>query len=213
MNVSTLKSDTHHWLFHRPSLFFVQKIPSGLERVATAKTIPSLGIPMEENQMEKKLQVAISLAIFLMVVFSLTAIALSGEHGINRVLSPYSVETTADRFETAVREKGLKVFSRYDHAGAATEFDLELRPIITLAFGNPKYGTPFMAIEPTAGIDFPPKAVVYEDNEGKVWLAYNTADYLYNTIFKRHKLQFPEEHITFFEGVLEDLVAKAIAEE
>ncbi len=158
----------------------------------------------------KKIQTLMAFVIFFILVFSLAETAQSEDHGINRVLSPYSVETTADRFETAVREKGLKVFSRYDHAEAASEFDLELRPLITLAFGNPKYGTPFMAIEPTAGIDFPPKAVVYEDDEGKVWLAYNTSEYLYNTIFARHGLEFPEDHVAFFEGVLNDLVSQTI---
>lgn len=148
------------------------------------------------------------------IIISLSAmlIAHPEEDGINRVQSPYTVAETADRFEAAVREKGMKVFSRYDHASAATEFDQELRPLVTLAFGNPRYGSPFMATEPEAGIDFPPKAVVYEDEDGSVWLAYNTSDYLYNTIFVRHDLEFPEDDIAFFEGVLDDLVSQTIAE-
>lgn len=133
------------------------------------------------------------------------------EKGMERVQSPYSVEETADRFEAAVREKGIKVFARYDHGAAATEFDQKLRPVVTLAFGNPKYGSPFMAEQPEAGIDFPPKAVVYEDDNGSVWLAYNTSEYLYNTLFARHGLSYPEDHIAFFEGVINELVAKTIA--
>jgi hypothetical protein len=29
----------------------------------------------------------------------------------------------------------------------------------------------------------PPKALVWEDDQGKVWLSYNSSDYLYNTIY------------------------------
>lgn len=151
------------------------------------------------------------------VITTSVAIASAGrvhadKHGINRIPSPYSVSVTADRFEAAVREKGMKVFSRYDHSAAATEFGQELRPLVTLAFGNPKYGSPFMATQPEAGIDFPPKVVVYEDTSGAVWIAHNTSDYLYNTIFVRHRLDFPKEDITFFENVLADLLSKTVAQ-
>jgi len=157
------------------------------------------------------LQIASAAIISLTVVLTSIETGYAEENGINRVQSPYSVAETADRFESAVREKGMKVFSRYDHARAATEFGHELRPLVTLAFGNPKYGSPFMAAQPEAGIDFPPKAVVYEDENGLVWLAYNTSDYLYNTLFVRHSLEFPNDHIAFFESVLDDLISQTIA--
>ena len=37
-------------------------------------------------------------------------------------------------------------------------------------------------------IDVPPKALVWEDDQGKVWLSYNSAEYLYKTIYSRHGL-------------------------
>jgi uncharacterized protein (DUF302 family) len=40
-------------------------------------------------------------------------------------------------------------------------------------------------------IDLPPKALVWEDDQGKVWLSYNSADYLFNTIYKRHGADAP----------------------
>jgi hypothetical protein len=39
-----------------------------------------------------------------------------------------------------------------------------------------------------AAIDVPPKALVWEDDQGKVWLSYNSAEYLYKTIYPRHGL-------------------------
>ena len=36
-----------------------------------------------------------------------------------------------------------------------------------------------------------PKALVWEDDQGKVWLSYNSADYLYKTIYPRHGAEAP----------------------
>jgi hypothetical protein len=37
----------------------------------------------------------------------------------------------------------------------------------------------------------PPKALVWEDDQGKVWLSYNSSDYLYRTIYRRHGVAVP----------------------
>jgi uncharacterized protein (DUF302 family) len=102
------------------------------------------------------------------------------------------------------------VFPRFDHAAAAKEYGLELPPLVVISFGNPKYGTKFMAQEPLAGIDFPPKAAVYEDADGRVWLAYNSSPYLYEVVFKRHGLDYPEGDVAFYAKLLEELTAKAV---
>ena len=41
-------------------------------------------------------------------------------------------------------------------------------------------GTPSLVKTPLLAIDVPPKALVWEDDQGKVWLSYNSSDYLYN---------------------------------
>jgi uncharacterized protein (DUF302 family) len=74
---------------------------------------------------------------------------------------------------------------------AAKKFDLDMRPRTVIVFGNPKLGTPVMVKTPLLAIDVPPKALVWEDDQGKVWLSYNSADYLYKTIYTRHGLDAP----------------------
>ena len=37
----------------------------------------------------------------------------------------------------------------------------------------------------------PPKALVWEDDHGKVWLSYNSAEYLGKVIYARHGLADP----------------------
>ena len=119
---------------------------------------------------------------------------LAADHGLITEQSRYSVRETVARFEAAVKEKeslGFMVFTEIDHAAAAKKFGLEMRPRTVIVFGNPKLGTPVMVNTPTLAIDVPPKALVWEDDQGKVWLSYNSAEYLGNIIYARHGLADP----------------------
>ena len=105
-------------------------------------------------------------------------------NGLVTVESAFSVGETMDRLTAAVTKAGLLVFARIDHAGNAAQVGLELRPTELLIFGHPKGGTPLMQDKQTAGIDLPVKALAWEDEEGKVWLTYNEAQW----IATRHQL-------------------------
>jgi uncharacterized protein (DUF302 family) len=54
----------------------------------------------------------------------------------------------------------MNVFARIDHAAAAAEVELTLRPTELIIFGNARGGTPLMQSNQTVGIDFPLKALV-----------------------------------------------------
>jgi uncharacterized protein (DUF302 family) len=47
-----------------------------------------------------------------------------------------------------------------------------------LVYGNPRVGTPRFIQHPTLAIEFPSKALVWEDAGGKVWLSYNTSEWI-----------------------------------
>ena len=118
-----------------------------------------------------------------------TVAAYAADDGLITKPSRYSVKETVSRFEAAVKEReaaGFMVFTEIDHAAAAKKFGLDMRPRTVIVFGNPKLGTPSMVKTPKLAIDVPPKALVWEDDQGKVWLSYNSADYLSNTIYPRH---------------------------
>jgi uncharacterized protein (DUF302 family) len=78
-----------------------------------------------------------------------------------------------------------------------------MRPTKLLIFGNPKAGTPLMVAAPSLAIDLPLKALVAEDDSGKVWVSYNSPEYLQ----QRHGV--PEELIKNI-AVVGPLVAKAV---
>jgi uncharacterized protein (DUF302 family) len=102
----------------------------------------------------------------------------SNENGLIHVVSPRSVPETLKKLEAAIEALGLKVFTLVDHSGEAEKAGLKMRPTQLLIFGSPKGGTPVMVAAPTLAIDLPLKALVWEDADGKVWVSYNSPDYL-----------------------------------
>ncbi|MDH4052198.1 MAG: DUF302 domain-containing protein [Rubrivivax sp.] len=115
----------------------------------------------------------------LAAVVMCAAVSLaSAAQGLVAVKSPYEAKVTMDKLESLVKERGLQVFARVDHAAGASKVGKSLRPTEVLIFGNPQGGTPFMECAQTAGIDLPLKALVWEDASGQVWLGYNDPAYL-----------------------------------
>lgn len=136
----------------------------------------------------------IGLTTALVLIGAFLDAARAGDIGLITVRSRYSVEETVKRFEAAVELKsslGFTVFAEIDHAAAAKKFSLTMRPRTVIVFGNPKLGTPVMVKTPTLAIDVPPKALVWEDDQGAIWLTYNSAEYLGKVIYARHGLSDP----------------------
>ena len=104
--------------------------------------------------------------------------APSPDNGIVHLSSPYKVPETLKRLDSVLQSRGLTVFARIDHSGEAEKAGMKMHTTQLIIFGSPKGGTPVMVASPTLAIDLPLKALVWEDAGGKVWLSYNTAEYL-----------------------------------
>src|SRR5580692_7531003 len=89
-----------------------------------------------------------------------------------------SVAETVDRLESSLTGKSIKIFARIDQAGEAKAVGLTMRPMVLLIFGDPKAGTPLMVLHPSLAMDLPLKALVWEAADGKVWLSYNSPEFL-----------------------------------
>jgi uncharacterized protein (DUF302 family) len=107
---------------------------------------------------------------------------MTTENGLVQVASRYSVEETVQRLEAAFTGKGMQIFAVIDHSGEAEKVGLKMRPTKVVIFGSPKGGTPLMVAAPSLAIDLPLKALVAEDEPGKVSVTYNAPEYLQ----KRH---------------------------
>jgi uncharacterized protein (DUF302 family) len=98
--------------------------------------------------------------------------------GLTTIKSSHGPEETMTRLKAAVAAKGMTVFAHIDHAGAAADVNMTLRPTDLLIFGNPKGGTLVMQMVQTIGIDLPLKALVWQDEAGITWLSYNDPAWL-----------------------------------
>ena len=100
------------------------------------------------------------------------------DSGIIDVSSRYSVPETLARLQSILKEKAVTVFALIDHSGEAERAGLKMRPTQLLIFGSPKGGTPLMVAAPRLAIDLPLKALAWQDEQGQVWLSYNSPEYL-----------------------------------
>lgn len=100
------------------------------------------------------------------------------KNGIVDVPSNHSFDETVDRIRNILQAKGIMLFVLVDHSGEAEKLGMKMRPTKLLIFGSPKAGTPLMLATPSIAIDLPLKILVWEDANGKVWLSYNTPEYL-----------------------------------
>ena len=103
---------------------------------------------------------------------------MNSDNGIVSIASPYSVDETLDHLKKLLEAKGIQIFALIDHSGEAAKIGMEMHPTKLLIFGSPKGGTPVMLAAPTVALDLPLKALVWEDDKGKVWISYNDPAYL-----------------------------------
>jgi len=129
-------------------------------------------------------------------LFFAATISASAVEGLITKPSAYPAAATLDRLEAALKERGFIIFARLDHAAAAESVGLKMPKSTVLVFGNPRIGTPVFIKHPTLAIDLPLKALVWEDADGKVWLSYNSAQYLLMTIYGRQGAPTNPEAIT-----------------
>jgi uncharacterized protein (DUF302 family) len=98
--------------------------------------------------------------------------------GLITLPSSFGPKETMSRLQAEVRARGMTIFSHIDHAAGASAVGLALRPTDLLIFGAAKGGTPLMQSAQTMGLDLPLKALVWQDEAGSTFLAYNDPAFL-----------------------------------
>lgn len=98
--------------------------------------------------------------------------------GLVTVLSQDDFATTVEQLGAALNENDLKVVATVGHAANARSAGLTLRPTTLFIFGNPQAGTPLMQMAQTTATDLPQKMLVWEDENGSVFMSYNDPAYL-----------------------------------
>ena len=123
-------------------------------------------------------------------------------NGIVSLGSNHSVDETVSKLTGILQSKGITLFALVDHNGEAEKVGMKMPPTKLLIFGSPKAGTPLMLAAPSIAIDLPLKILVSQDAQGRVWISYNSPQYLE----KRHG--FPPDLVQNI-AVVGTLAAKA----
>jgi uncharacterized protein (DUF302 family) len=133
--------------------------------------------------------------------------ALSPE-GLITLPSSYAPKETLDRLAAAVERHGMTVMARIDHAGAAANVGLELRPTEILIFGNPRAGTLLMQASQIVGIDLPLRTLAWQDEAQRNWLSYVDPVWLAN----RYRIaEVTQGFVSQMASVLKTLTEEATA--
>ncbi len=154
-----------------------------------------------------KLCSAASLAFALMLSApSMTKAA--DEDGIVRVKSAYSMGETIARLKKDIADKGIRFFDEIDQSKLAAAAGVKLRPSTLLVFGNPPLGTLFLTSNPAAGLDWPVRLLVLEDEQGQVWTLYTD----FSWIAHRHGIKDRDAAFNMATNVISSITASVKAQ-
>jgi len=116
--------------------------------------------------------------LLFITTLTIATISIQASNGIINVLSPFSIEQTTSNLEYMLEKKGMTVFNKIEHSEAAKKIGIEIRDTKLIIFGNPKIGSKLMECKQTVAIDLPQKFLVWQDDEGDVFISYNDPQYL-----------------------------------
>lgn len=129
--------------------------------------------------------------------------AQAAEDGIVKFKSAYSMPETIKRLKKDVADKGIMFFDEIDQAKLATDAGVTLPPSTLLVFGNPPLGTLFLTSDPDAGLDWPVRLLVYQDDKGGVWVAYT--DFAW--IARRHGITNRDKEFNMASEVIDSITS------
>jgi uncharacterized protein (DUF302 family) len=133
----------------------------------------------------------------------------SAESGIVKVKSAYSKAETIARLKQDIAAKGIRFFDEIDQSKLAADAGIQIRPSTLLVFGNPPLGTLFIRSNPLAGLDWPVRLLVFEDQQGQVWTAYTDFGHL----ARRHEIRgMDHEAFDMATGVIASITSSVKAQ-
>jgi uncharacterized protein (DUF302 family) len=144
------------------------------------------------------------IASFVFANFVLSGIAQAESNdGIVRVKSAVSVNESVERIKKDVAQKGIKFFMEIDQQKLADDAGIKLNPSTLLVFGNPPLGTQFITANPNAGLDWPVRLLVTQDDKGEVWAVYTD----FQWIADRHGIKNREAQFKMATSVVESITS------
>jgi len=127
-----------------------------------------------------------SLLLFaILVAVACSAARADSDDGIVRVKSAVPMSEAIVRIKADIAVKGIRFFNEIDQSKLAADAGIKLRPSTLLIFGNPPLGTQFITSNPNAGLDWPVRLLLTQDDNGDVWAVWT--DFAW--IARRHNIR------------------------
>ena len=143
------------------------------------------------------------LAIVIATLTQQTAAAASRPDGIVRVRSAFTVEETIQRLKSDIDGNGIKFFGAIIQSELGQSAGIKLHPSTLLLFGNPPLGIQFLTANPNAGLDWPVRLLVTEDEQGRVWATYT--DFAW--IARRHGIKNRDAQFKMASEVIKSITS------
>ncbi len=109
-----------------------------------------------------------------------TPVATAPAEGVIRQKSDYAFDETVTRLKADIAGKGIRFFDEIDHSQLGASADLPLNRSKLLLFGNPPLGVQFLQSNPLAGLDWPVRMLVTQDDAGQVWVSWTDFRFVAN---------------------------------
>ncbi len=145
--------------------------------------------------------------VFVLAVSVPGSTKAAEEDGIVRVKSAYSMGETIARLKQDIADKGIRFFDEIDQSKLAADAGIKLRPSTLLIFGNPPLGTLFLTSNPAAGLDWPVRLLVIEDEHGQVWTLYTD----FSWIAHRHGIKDRDAAFNMATNVISSITSSVTA--
>ena len=101
-----------------------------------------------------------------------TPVAAAHAQGVIRQRSDYGFDETVVRLKADIATKGIRFFDEIDHQKLGADAKLPIGRSTLLLFGNPPLGVQFLQSNPLAGLDWPVRMLVSQDEDGTVWVSW-----------------------------------------
>ena len=148
--------------------------------------------------------VVASLLLCCLVLSATTSLARAdSDDGIVRVKSAVSMPEAISRIKADISTKGIKFFLEVDQSKLAADAGIKLRPSTLLIFGKPPLGTQFITANPNAGLDWPVRLLLTQDENGDVWAVWTDFDW----IAKRHNIHNREAQFKMATMVVKSITS------
>lgn len=107
-----------------------------------------------------------------------TPVASAPAEGVVKQRSDYGFDETVVRLKADIAAKGIRFFDEIDHAKLGAGANLPIGRSTLLLFGNPPLGVQFLQANPLAGLDWPVRMLVTQDEDGQVWVSWTDFNYV-----------------------------------